>query len=118
MRNGTCPKCGSTDVYCGADLYTWTKAGAYWANSIPVTPWAYAPLDNYVCTACGYVESYIANRSKLMKIKQKWPRVDQTGRGFDPLGSKRGTAARACPNCGRSLQEDWRACPYCGQPMV
>lgn len=23
--------------------------------------------------------------------------------------------ARTCPNCGRTVQADWRNCPYCGQ---
>jgi len=25
--------------------------------------------------------------------------------------------ARACPNCGRTAQVDWRTCPYCGQVL-
>ena len=24
---------------------------------------------------------------------------------------------RTCPNCGRSVQADWRNCPYCGQAL-
>jgi hypothetical protein len=32
-------------------------------------------LDNYVCVACGYVESYILDASKLRKITEKWPKV-------------------------------------------
>mgnify|MGYP000197292417 CR=1 FL=1 len=31
-----------------------------------------APLDNYVCINCGYVESYIADSRKLKKIKEKF----------------------------------------------
>ena len=34
-----------------------------------------AALDNYVCTACGLVESYIADQAKLEEIAQRWDRV-------------------------------------------
>ena len=27
-------------------------------------------------------------------------------------------ATRACPNCGRSVQADWRNCPYCGTALM
>jgi hypothetical protein len=27
------------------------------------------------------------------------------------------TLARACPNCGRAAQADWRTCPCCGQAL-
>ncbi len=26
--------------------------------------------------------------------------------------------ARTCPNCGRSVQVDWRNCPYCGETLT
>jgi hypothetical protein len=32
-------------------------------------------LDNYVCVACGYVESYVLDASSLGKIAEKWPKV-------------------------------------------
>ena len=28
------------------------------------------------------------------------------------------TPAKTCPNCGRTVQEDWKNCPYCGQTLV
>jgi hypothetical protein len=34
-----------------------------------------ALLDNYVCAACGYVESYVARRDHLNSIAEKWPKV-------------------------------------------
>lgn len=24
---------------------------------------------------------------------------------------------KACPNCGKSVQADWKTCPYCGQTL-
>ena len=32
-----------------------------------------APLDNYVCAACGYVESYISREEDIAGIRRKWP---------------------------------------------
>ena len=58
MKQGKCPKCGSTDVYSGEEIAF--KSGPFGSNSIPVALTSIASLDNYVCTACGLVESYIS----------------------------------------------------------
>ncbi len=73
MKNGSCPKCNSSEVYAGTNVVS--KGGSYGANSIPISFWRYAALDNYVCAQCGYVESYIADSSKLSEIKKQWPKV-------------------------------------------
>ena len=73
MKSGKCPKCDGRSVYRGTDVFF--KQGAYGSNSIPVSATDSAPLDNYVCTACGYVENYVTDRSCLEDISQKWPRV-------------------------------------------
>ncbi len=75
MIKGLCPKCGSSEVYSGADLPFIVKNGNYESNSIPITRRVTAELDNYVCVGCGYVETYIHNRDKLQKIREKWTRV-------------------------------------------
>jgi predicted nucleic-acid-binding Zn-ribbon protein len=72
MKTGRCPKCGSNDVRAGTDVPV--KSGRF--NAIPVTFLSGAPLDNYVCANCGYVESYIANARDLQKIIKNWPRVE------------------------------------------
>ncbi|MBN1638837.1 MAG: hypothetical protein JW866_07710 [Ignavibacteriales bacterium] len=72
MKKGKCPKCGSSNIYEGTKVKM--KGGSHGSNSIPITSWSAAPLDNYVCIDCGYVESYIANKEKLEKIKEKWPK--------------------------------------------
>jgi predicted nucleic-acid-binding Zn-ribbon protein len=71
MKRGICPKCGSTEVYAGTNVSF--KSGTYSSNAIPVTFWHYAPLDNYVCADCGYVESYIADVAQLERIRENWP---------------------------------------------
>ena len=73
MKNATCPKCGSKEVYSGVEVYP--KSGPFISNAIPISLTSIASLDNYVCTQCGYVESYISDTRKLEEIAKKWPRV-------------------------------------------
>ena len=75
MKNGKCPKCGSNSVYSGEAIPL--KGGPFGSNSIPVTLVSIAPLDNYVCTACGYLESYIADQDKCKEIAEKWRNVNE-----------------------------------------
>ncbi len=73
MKTGKCPKCGSRRVYSGAHIFP--KSGPFASNAIPVNLANLAPLDNYVCGDCGYLESYVANARELELIASKWPRV-------------------------------------------
>ena len=73
MKNEKCPKCGSAEIFSGADVYP--KSGPFTSNSIPISLTSIAPLDNYVCAQCGYVESYIADPHKLKEITQKWQKI-------------------------------------------
>ncbi|PID39439.1 MAG: hypothetical protein CR984_07025 [Proteobacteria bacterium] len=74
MKQGKCPKCGSEKIYSAVDLPL--KSGPFGSNSIPVGLTAMAALDNYVCTACGLVERYVADEHMLKKISKKWKAVD------------------------------------------
>lgn len=77
MKDGRCPKCGSSKIYASVDLPL--KGGPFGSNSIPVSLASMAALDNYVCSECGLVESYIAGEDKLKEIAEKWkPLADQT----------------------------------------
>ncbi len=71
MKKGVCPKCQSKEVYSGASVKS--KSGLHHSNTIPVTTFREAVLDNYVCGQCGYVESYIAKEKDLAAIKKRWP---------------------------------------------
>ena len=73
MKQGKCPKCGSEEVYSGVEIMP--KTGPFGSNSIPVSIVSIAALDNYVCTACGYLERYIADPEKLKEIGKKWPKA-------------------------------------------
>lgn len=74
MKNKTCPKCESTEILSGVDVFP--KSGPFTSNSIPISLTSIAALDNYVCVACGYVEHYIADPDKLKEISQKWKPVE------------------------------------------
>ena len=73
MKNGKCPKCGSAEIYAPKDLPL--KGGPFGSNSIPISLTSMAALDNYVCSACGLVESYVADQDKLKEISKKWKPV-------------------------------------------
>jgi predicted nucleic-acid-binding Zn-ribbon protein len=73
MKDGQCPKCGATEIYSPQDLLL--KGGPFGSNSIPVSLTSMAALDNYVCADCGRVESYVADKDKLLEISKKWKRV-------------------------------------------
>lgn len=77
MKNGQCPRCGSSEVYSGADIPL--KSGPFGGNAIPISLVSMAALDNYVCTACGLVESYIADSAKLKEIVKHWDKVEPGG---------------------------------------
>jgi hypothetical protein len=68
-----CPKCKSNEVYAGTDISF--KRGAYDSNSIPISFWSAAALDNYVCTQCGDVEGYVGDPDKLLGIAANWTGV-------------------------------------------
>ena len=74
MKTGVCPKCSSTEVFSGADIAL--KKGPFGSNAIPIRLTSIAALDNYVCTSCGYVESYIGDLGKLTEISQKWDNAE------------------------------------------
>ncbi len=76
MKDGICPKCKSADVHAGTHFIF--KGGTGAINTIPVSFWTRAAIDNYVCVRCGYVERYIADSNKLKDIQEKWPKVTQT----------------------------------------
>ena len=38
---------------------------------VGVTLWSSVPVDDYVCGACGFVESYVTDLKDLDRIKKK-----------------------------------------------
>jgi hypothetical protein len=74
LKEGICPQCGSERVRSGAAIEG--KEGLRGGNRIPINAVIYVALDNYVCVDCGYVESYISDRSILNRIAKEWARVE------------------------------------------
>jgi DNA-directed RNA polymerase subunit RPC12/RpoP len=74
MKNGQCPKCGSKEVYSGANIPL--KSGPFAGNAIPISLTSMAALDNYVCVTCGLVESYISDKDKLEDVAERWDKVN------------------------------------------
>lgn len=72
MKNGVCPRCRAQEVYSSANIRY--KTGN--SSTIPLSFLRSIPLDNYVCTSCGYVESYVADPEMLLRVKDIWSRVE------------------------------------------
>lgn len=64
MKNGQCPKCGSTNVYTQQNELQETRV----AGRLQI-------VDDYVCTACGYFETYLTDQDALRKIAERWKKV-------------------------------------------
>ena len=73
MKSGQCPKCGANEIFAGTEVFP--KSGPFTSNAIPVSLTTMAPLDNYVCGDCGYVESFISRKDDIAIIRRKWPAV-------------------------------------------
>jgi ribosomal protein S27AE len=54
MKNGICPRCQSKEIFDGSGVFN--KSGMQHSNTIPVSLFQMAKLNNFVCGQCGYVE--------------------------------------------------------------
>lgn len=76
MKDGVCPKCASFAVYHGPLGSVATGWSMKDASMLPMTMMSGAGLTNYVCTACGYLERYIATPADCATIAEKWEKVE------------------------------------------
>jgi predicted nucleic-acid-binding Zn-ribbon protein len=80
MKDGRCPKCGANSVYMRENVRTPTGAGMITLKGTVLG--SAAPLDNYVCADCGYVELYMPDKKHLDYVAENWDRVpDDEERG-------------------------------------
>ena len=75
LKSGTCPKCGSTEVFTTKGL---GKRGERIQLVISSTKWIF--LDTYICTNCFHFEEYACDEdtkdpNKIAKIKDTWNKV-------------------------------------------
>jgi predicted nucleic-acid-binding Zn-ribbon protein len=54
LKSGTCPKCGSNEVYTTHGIM---KRGE--RMILPISSWKRFFLDTYICVNCGHFEEYI-----------------------------------------------------------
>ena len=53
---------------------------------------------------------------QAVSTTQPAPPVSQATEAEAP--APEATPTRACPSCGRQVNEDWSHCPYCGSPLA
>ena len=73
MTNGICSKCGAGSVYLRRN-----NGGAKGVNMMPLGGsllGAYAAVDTYACSACGYFENYIRDPKKRRYIAEHWEHI-------------------------------------------
>ena len=75
MKNGQCPRCGSTNVYTRQNGIK--SQGDWWGlTTTPpgstFTVYLRSDVDTYLCTSCGYFENYVLDEGKLAEVPQKW----------------------------------------------
>ncbi|MEL6308411.1 MAG: hypothetical protein AAFN11_11295 [Chloroflexota bacterium] len=72
-HDSTCPQCGASAIKSGANIQG--KEGLRGSNRLPLDLTHSVAIDNYVCTQCGYTESYITDRRALNRIAKQWQKV-------------------------------------------
>jgi len=62
MKNGPCPKCGSKEIYAHR---TSTR------NNLQLGLFREVHLRKYICTDCGFIETYLDDMKDTSKIIDK-----------------------------------------------
>ena len=75
LKSGTCPKCGSNEVYTDREAL---KRGE--RMQLVISSWKSIFLDSYICLTCGYFEEHVPedelrNEKLIEKVKENWKRV-------------------------------------------
>ena len=68
MKNtGICPKCTSTDIR--------VHRRKVWATMIPLNRTVFKAVYTswFICTTCGFVETWVESKKDLEKIRDKLP---------------------------------------------
>ena len=72
MKNGTCPNCGSKNIYTQPKGAQFGSGGFFVNTSMVSNPVHY---DSYICTDCGLFQTYISDEKRLAQVAEKWTRV-------------------------------------------
>lgn len=77
MKNGHCSSCESMTVHVKTGGVGFGSSDKIYVYTSAAT--RAVPMTTYVCTTCGYFESYIADVKKLAEVAKNWPRVPVAG---------------------------------------
>jgi predicted nucleic-acid-binding Zn-ribbon protein len=69
MKRGSCPKCNSSEV---RKLDVLLRG---YRDYLQIGGLRSAALDNYLCTSCGYTESYVRDEDLLADVAKRYERV-------------------------------------------
>jgi hypothetical protein len=77
MKTGTCPKCASREVFTNSRFGFFSRS---FRGYTLVAPFLGSVLvDEYVCAACGFAESYVPGEKALARLAKHWRRVAPPG---------------------------------------
>ena len=76
MKNGKCPKCNSATVYTKRQGISFSSSSGFYVYIS--SEWATKSIkevDHYICTSCGYFETYVEDKAKLEQVAKDWKKV-------------------------------------------
>lgn len=86
MQNGICPKCDAKTIYFsnarGSQAGIYTGDGQLLLNIYKdnrfIPSIDYLEMDSYVCRTCGYLEMFVRDKEKLLKLDDcsNWHKVE------------------------------------------
>ncbi|MCQ3936425.1 MAG: hypothetical protein DPW18_05185 [Chloroflexi bacterium] len=75
MKDGKCPRCKSDTVYMKRRGLGHGSSGLYIYISKEFATRPTHDVDHYICTTCGYFESYIEDKARLEAVAKDWKKV-------------------------------------------
>jgi hypothetical protein len=76
MKKGVCIKCGQKTVYKSTEGIKFSIGGGLYIENLKNTfNTPVQDYDIYICTTCGYYETYIFETDKLKKIESHWEKI-------------------------------------------
>ncbi len=77
MKDGKCPKCKSNSVYTKQHGISFKYGGSDFLVMLSKdwAPKSIKEVDHYLCTSCGYMETYVEDKAKLEQVAKDWKKV-------------------------------------------
>ena len=75
LPEGTCPKCGSTEIFVDDRGLVDASGGITVLNLHDMWHGSKAAINTYLCSACGYLELFLADTDRLPDIVRTWRRI-------------------------------------------